>query len=61
MSASGPVFDSYSLVIDYVFDALEGKRTYDFSEFRRIALHFLSEVRRDLGFHRDELRYTGKR
>jgi len=57
MFAPLPVFEAYNEIIDYLFDCLEGKRTNEFAEFRRLALRMLNEIRRDIGVSEEELVY----
>jgi hypothetical protein len=61
MFAPLPVFEAYNEIIDYLFDCLEGKRIYEFAEFRRLSFRMLSEIRRDIGVSGDELVYRGPR
>ncbi len=61
MFASGAVFNAYNDLIDYMFDALEGKHPLSFAEFRLRALRLLTEIRKDVGIHTDDLLYRGTR
>jgi hypothetical protein len=61
MFAPLPVFDAYNEIIDYLFDCIEGKQTFEFVTFRRLPLRMLSEIRRDIGVSVDELAYRGHR
>jgi hypothetical protein len=61
MFAAMPVFEAYNALIDYLFDCVEGKRPFLFTEFRAFAFKLLSEIRRDVGISEDELVYRGPR
>lgn len=61
MFAALPVFEAYNELIDDVFDCLEAKRGFQFSEFRVLGFKVLSEIRRDVGISGDELVYRGPR
>ncbi|WP_309399080.1 hypothetical protein [Cerasicoccus maritimus] len=61
MFAPNKVFEEYNLIIDYIYDSFEGKQTWEFSTFRNKALIFLSEIRRDINLHNDDVTYTGSR
>jgi hypothetical protein len=61
MFASSSVFNAYNDLVDYMFDTLEGKHPQSFPDFRVRALRLLTEIRRDVGMHTDELIYKGTR
>lgn len=62
MFAPQNVFDDYSDMIDYIYDAFEGKDTYSFQIFREsYAMKFLSSMRKDIGIYDDEITYNGHR
>lgn len=61
MFAPSPVFSEYNNLIDYIYNAFEGKEVWSFPEFRVRALKFLSLVRADIGLYADEVSYTGNR
>ena len=61
MFAPDVVFNEYNNMIDYVYDAVEGKQKWGFDIFREKALKFLSEVRRDIGLYDDSVSYSGTR
>lgn len=54
------VFDAFNDMIDYIYDTLENGN-YSFPIFRIKALHFLSEIRKDIGIYNDDLSYKGHR
>jgi hypothetical protein len=60
MFAAPQVFEAYNALIDYVFDCLEGKRTFLFPDFRAFIFKLLSEIRQDVGIS-GELNYGGPR
>ena len=53
MFAPVGVFDEYNNMIDYIYDAVEGKQVWAFDTFRGKALIFLSAVRLDIGLYDD--------
>jgi len=61
MFAPVVVFNEYNNMIDYVYDAVDGKQKWGFDIFREKALKFLSEVRRDIGLYDDSVSYSGTR
>lgn len=61
MFAPLPVFHEYNNMIDYIYNAFEGKEVWSFSTFRVKALKFLSLVRADIGLYQDEVSYHGTR
>ena len=61
MFAPTGVFNEYNNMIDYIYDAVEGKQTWGFDIFRDKALVFLTEVRRDIGLYDDGIGYSGTR
>lgn len=61
MFASTQVFNEYNNLIDYVYNAFEGKEVWSFPEFRGRALKFLSLVRADIGLYADSVFYSGSR
>lgn len=61
MFAPANVFDDYNHMIDYVYDAVEGKQEWGFNIFRSKALIFLSNVRHDIGLYEDPVEYNGTR
>lgn len=61
MFAPLPVFEAYNETIDYLQDCYERKKQFDFAEFRRLGFIFLNAIRRDLGVHTEDLKYTGPR
>lgn len=61
MFAPADVFDSYNEIIDYLFDCFEGKKSFEFSVFRVMALKMLSKMRRDVGLYADDVSYKGSR
>lgn len=61
MFAPLPVFHEYNNMIDYIYNAFEGKDVWSFFEFRNKALKFLSLVRADIGLYQDEVSYHGQR
>ena len=61
MFAPNYVFDSYNDLIDYLYNAFEGKEEYSFRKFRKIAMKFLTDIRKDIGIYRDEVIYNGNR
>lgn len=61
MFAPVNVFNEYNNMIDYIYDAVEGKQTWDFDIFRGKALVFLSAVRLDIGLYDDSVKYNGTR
>lgn len=61
MFAPNDVFDAYNRIIDYIYNAFEGKEQYSFAQFRALGLEFLSEVRKDIGLYSDKVVYKGKR
>lgn len=54
------VFDSFSDMIDYMYDSLENN-DYSFLIFRDKALSYLSEMRKDIGIYTDDVSYKGHR
>lgn len=52
MFAPTSVFNSYNNLIDYVYDAFEGKKTWSYPVFRVHALELLSLIRTDIGITR---------
>ena len=50
MFAAVPVFEAYNELIDYLFDCLEAKRTFLFSDFRTFALSVFPRYEKTLGF-----------
>jgi len=61
MFAPNKVFIEYNHMIDYLYDAIEGKQAWSFDNFRARALTFLTEIRRDIGLYDDSLSYNGAR
>jgi hypothetical protein len=61
MFAPKTVFDEYNNLIDYIYNAFEGKAVWSFPEFRVSALKFLSLVRADIGLYTDVVSYNGTR
>jgi len=62
MFAPQNVFDDYNNMIDYMYDAFEGKDTYSFQVFRETyAMKFLSSMRKDIGIYTDDIFYNGHR
>ncbi len=61
MFAPAPVFSEYNNLIDYIYNAFEGKEVWSFPEFRVRALKFLSLVRADIGLYEDDVSYSGNR
>lgn len=61
MFAPKDVWIKYSYMIDYIYDACEGKQQWGFTIFRDKALIFLTEIRRDIGLYTDEISYNGTR
>lgn len=61
MFAPVNVFNEYNKMIDYIYDAVEGKQKWGFDIFRDKALAFLSGVRVDIGLYEDTVEYNGKR
>lgn len=61
MFAPLPVFDEYNNMIDYIYNAFEGKEVWSFPEFRVRALKFLTLVRSDIGLYQDTVTYKGSR
>jgi hypothetical protein len=55
------VFDEYNSLIDYIYNAFEGKEVWSFPDFRVRALKFLSLVRKDIGLYTDTVSYNGTR
>jgi hypothetical protein len=55
------VFHEYNSIIDYIYDSVEGKAIWTFSEFRNRALKFLTAIRSDIGIYHDEVTYSGSR
>ena len=61
MFAPLSVFHEYNDLIDYIYNAFDGKEVWSFLEFRPKALKFLSMVRADIGLYQDEVCYLGNR
>ena len=61
MFAPTSVFNKYNGFIDFIYNSFEGKEEYSFSNFRVIALQFLSEIRKDIGIYSDDVSYYGNR
>jgi len=61
MFAPKVVFDEYNDLLDYLFNAMEGKEQWGFPEFRVRALKFLSLIRADIGLYNDSISYNGLR
>lgn len=61
MFAPNYVFDSFNDLIDYLYNTFEGKEEYSFKQFRKIAMKFLSDIRKDIGIYSDEVIYNGNR
>lgn len=61
MFAPSDVFDEFNVMIDYVYDSVEGKEEWSFNSFREKALSFLSKVRKDIGLYEDQVSYNGTR
>lgn len=61
MFAPAQVFNEYNNLIDYIYNAFEGKEVWSFPEFRVRALKFLSLVRADIGLYADGVSYNGNR
>ena len=61
MFAPVSVFNEYNHMIDYIYDAVEGKEEWSFNTFRSKALVFLSNVRHDIGLYQDVVEYNGSR
>jgi hypothetical protein len=61
MFAPLPVFEAYNVVIDYLFDCLDGKGIYNFSKFRVLSFEMLSAIRQDIGISEERLIYKGPR
>ena len=62
--ASSDVFDKFAELVDYIHNSQEQFSTIDefeFEVFRVKMLKLLSEMRRDIGFHKDEITYKGYR
>ena len=61
MFGSREVFEEYNKMMDYLFNSIEKKEDWSFSEYRKKGLIFLTKVRRDIGLYNDELKYKGTR
>jgi len=61
MLAPQNVLDSYDNLIEYIFEVLEGKNVYEFTEVRRRALVMLNTVRVDVGIGDAQVTYNGNR
>ena len=62
--ASSDVFDKFTELVDYIHNSQVQFSTIDefeFEVFRAKMLKLLSEMRRDIGFHKDEITYKGYR
>lgn len=61
MFAPSQVFEQYNAILEYVFDAIDGKEQWSFPEFRQRSLSMLSLMRRDVGLYKDDVSYGGHR
>ena len=61
MFAPLPVFEAYNELIDYIFNCLEEKQSFQFPEFRDLAFMLMAEIRKDAGILGEELAYRGSR
>jgi hypothetical protein len=61
MFAPMSVYDTYNELIEYLYNCMEVKDSYSFKKFREYAHKFLTEARKDVGIHTDEVRYLGNR
>ncbi|KXO13411.1 hypothetical protein AKG98_3210 [Moritella sp. JT01] len=62
--ASSDVFDKFTELVDYMYNSQElfsSIDEFEFEVFRVKMLKLLSEMRRDIGFHKDEITYKGYR
>lgn len=55
------VLDAYDHLVDYIFDSLERKVGYNWSEVRGRGLSLLNKMRTDIGIAQGDILYQGKR
>ena len=60
MFAPQSVMDAHDRLIDHLILISYDKKTYIWSEVRELVLHFMNEVRKDVGIDKTSIRYLGQ-
>jgi len=55
------VMDAQDVLMEFLFDVIEGKRTGDWAEMRVRALELINEIRKDVGIDKTPIEYRGAR
>ena len=53
------ILDSFNLLVEYIFEVIEEKHAYEFTEVRSRALSMLNSVRKDIGMDTSVIQYNG--